>query len=118
MPAINFKKEFAPKVASGEKRQTIRSRRKNGNPAEGDKLYLYTGMRTKHCKKLGEATCLSVSEICITDDKDVMFLDGELLTVEEERAMATADGFESVADFRGFFWEQYGLPFYGLLIKW
>ena len=55
MPALNFKKEFADKVASGEKRQTIRALRKDGkNPRPGQKLYLYTGMRTKYCRKCGD----------------------------------------------------------------
>ena len=51
MPALNFKKQFAEKVETGEKRQTVRAKRKRAFVV-GDKLYLYTGMRTKYCRKL------------------------------------------------------------------
>jgi hypothetical protein len=40
-----------PKVISGEKRQTIRKTRKRPFK-KGDKLYLYSGMRTKELKNL------------------------------------------------------------------
>ena len=68
MPALNFKAEFAPLVESGEKRQTIRKLRKDGrDPKVGDALYLYTGMRTKKCRKLGIAPCESVQPIEIDE---------------------------------------------------
>lgn len=51
MPIINFKPEFAELVASGKKRQTIRAIRKRPFKA-GDKLYLYTGLRTKEARNL------------------------------------------------------------------
>ena len=66
MPALNFKKQFADKVERGEKRQTIRALRADGrNPQPGQTLFLYTGMRTKSCRKLGEAVCSSVEQIDI-----------------------------------------------------
>ncbi len=53
MPSLNFQARFAPLVESGEKRQTIRAYRKDGrDPKRGDKLYLFTGMRTKACRPL------------------------------------------------------------------
>ncbi len=45
MPTINFT-QFIDKVVSGEKRQTIRKCRKHPFKV-GDKLYLYSGLRTK-----------------------------------------------------------------------
>ena len=59
MAALNFQKQFAPDVESGIKLQTIRAKRKNPIK-EGETLYLYTGMRTKKCRKLGEVKCYSV----------------------------------------------------------
>lgn len=51
MPALSFHKRFAGMVESGEKRQTIRKRRKH--PIKlGDRLYFYTRMRTKECREL------------------------------------------------------------------
>lgn len=51
MPLLNFELRFAGLIESGEKRQTIRAQRKYPIKA-GDKLYLYTGVRTKNCRKL------------------------------------------------------------------
>lgn len=81
MPAFNFKKQFAQAVKNKTKRQTIRAYRKDyRNPQAGDVLYLYTGMRTKNCQKLGEEQCNSVSEIEIHKGGGIM-LDGEMLTL-------------------------------------
>ena len=113
MPALNFKKEFADLVESGQKTQTIRQVRKR--PIKpGDMLYLYTGMRTKSCQKLGEARCLSIAPIVIFPDGWV-----NVDRVEFPASMiAYKDGFNSVEDFINFFLKQYGLPFCGDLIKW
>ena len=64
MPALNFKKEFVSLIDFGIKRQTIRPLRKV--PIKpGDKLYLYSGMRTKSCVHLGEVYCCEVLSITI-----------------------------------------------------
>jgi hypothetical protein len=44
MPALDFQARFAPLVESGEKRQTIRKRRKRPIGV-GQTLYLWTGQR-------------------------------------------------------------------------
>lgn len=118
MPAYNFKPQFADKVESGQKRQTIRRERKRGNPAADESmLYLYTGMRTKGCRLLLEALCVSVLPILITRGDDIMVGD---VTLDDDQIhdLAIADGFDCTADFVDFFEKQYGLPFEGLLIEW
>lgn len=117
MPVLNFKKQFAPMVESGLKRQTIRARRKDGrNPQPGQTLYLYTGMRTTGCRKLKEVICKSCETIVI---EEVNIIVGRnLLSVDEKYVMAKKDGFEYIDDFRNFFLKTHGLPFYGFLIKW
>lgn len=121
MVAINFKAQFADAVASGEKRQTIRKRGKQ-TPQPGQMLQLYTGMRTKSCMWLRETPCLTVQEVVITDNslinELVLTLDGERLLFTEARAIALADGFDSLASMRDFFKDLYGLPFEGVLIRW
>lgn len=118
MPALNFKKEFAGKVASGSKCQTIRKLRKDGrNPKPGQTLYLYTGQRTAYCKKLGEATCKSVEQISIEENLDV-YVGVNWLPLWEIKSLAKKDGFNNHSDFFQFFIKTHGLPFYGLLIKW
>lgn len=64
MPLFNFQKQFADAVERGEKRQTIRARRKI-RPKIGQIAYLYTGARTKACRKLGESKIICVREVCI-----------------------------------------------------
>jgi hypothetical protein len=127
MPALNFKKCFAPRIKSGMKRQTIRAHRKN--PIErGDMLYLYTGLRTKNCEKLGTAVCRDVFRIVLCPDDRQVFLscDGAMkaLTEEEIEVLAVDDGFTCPIMFFNFFQIQLvesGKPgnfFDGDLIKW
>jgi hypothetical protein len=118
MPALNFMKQFAPLVESGEKKQTIRARRKDGrDPKKGQTLYLYTGMRSSGCRKLKEAECKDVQPIVIEDNYDI-YVGAHCLDALEEMQLAEDDGFESRADFYLFFKKTHGLPFYGFLIKW
>jgi len=64
MPALNFQARFADAVERGDKTQTIRAPRKRPFKV-GDNLYLYTGMRTKWCRKLLDAVCIGVDPIRI-----------------------------------------------------
>ena len=118
MPALNFKKRFAPDVESGRKRQTIRKKRKDKrDPRPGQTLYLFTGMRTKSCRRLGEAMCKKSTPISINEDCYIT-LDGKGLGRAAGAMIAINDGFERESDFFDFFKKEHGLPFYGLLIEW
>jgi hypothetical protein len=118
MVAFNFKAQFADDVETGRKRQTIRAQRRAN---VGDQLQLYTGMRTKKCRKLRDTTCLDVAPVIIGVDPF-----GRLRVIVGEREIrggrldlfVKADGFARRMDMRDFFAEQYGLPFNGWLIKW
>ena len=121
MPAINFKTQFADKVESGEKKQTIRPVRKKPIKA-GDTLYLYTGMRTKNCRRLLVTECISIADIKIHENKarieerDFFWSRHEECTSLNE--LANDDGFNSWPEMQEFFQKQYGLPFEGVLIRW
>lgn len=126
MPVLNFKKEFAPLVELGlnepdhphAKRQTIRAPRKDGrDPKPGDRLYLYTGMRTVACRKLGESECKYKDPIAIEGFSSVV-VGTKVLSFEEEKKLARADGFPSACEFLSFFEKTHGFPFYGFLYKW
>jgi hypothetical protein len=65
MPAYSFKERFVPFVKDGSKPHTIRARRRRQSIKKGDTLYLYFGMRTKHCIKLREEICTDVRTIFI-----------------------------------------------------
>lgn len=107
MPAYNFQAQFADDVGGGHKRQTIRPRRKRPTRV-GDTLYLYTGMRTKNCRKLLEATCQSVEPIEIFPT--YIKINGRVLPHTEMTALAGADGFADLGHFYDFFRDHYGVP--------
>jgi hypothetical protein len=128
MPALSFKKQFAPHIRSRRKRHTIRAKRKR--PIKpGDKLYLYTGMRTKSCQKIMDTVCVKVEDIKIEmrpyKGKGVLasgldfphvIVEGIELSGDEKESLAYADGFDSFADMMKF-WDG-RLPFSGDLIHW
>jgi hypothetical protein len=117
MPLLGFQKQFAPMVEAGTKRQTIRVKRKDGrNPKPGDLLYLYTGLRTKACRKIGMRWCLSVEEITVSWCG--ICVAGQWLTAEECEAMALADGFKTFQKMTEWFEKTHEADFWGLLIKW
>jgi len=120
MPAYNFKERFAADIETGSKRQTIRRKRKRPTVV-GDILYLYTGMRTKKCRKLREATCESVVPVLIMGLYNITVYpeDNErrrALSGPEIDQLAEDDGFASASGLARFFWKD--LPFKGEIIRW
>jgi len=119
VPILNYKKQFAPLVESGEKRQTIRAMRKRPFKA-GDRLYHYTGLRTKACRKLLESTCLFADRIDILPHGTVFI--NNWLCEGPMKNLAVADGFRRKGhewqDMLAFFTQTHGLPFTGQLIRW
>lgn len=119
MPALNFKKQFQSAVLTGRKAQTIRATRKHPIKA-GDKLYLYTGMRTKDCLRLRVTPCTKVTPIKIVPDEVLpsVILGGRTLSFHEQQELAKKDGFFMAEDFFRFFRETHGERFEGQLIEW
>ena len=116
MPALNYRKGFALLVETGQKRQTIRLWRKRPFQV-GDRLYHYTGMRTKACRKLLESTCIEATPIMI-DGVCVCIDSGIPLTAYERDELARADGFNSYAEMEAWFEAVYTMPVKGQLIRW
>lgn len=115
MTALSFKARFAGPVERREKRQSIREhgdRFKVGLP-----IQLYTGMRTKACRKLvaDDPVCRSVEPVTITREYtaigDWRLASGDLID------FVRADGFKSIAEFHLFFLDGRE-RFDGFLIKW
>lgn len=117
MVAYNFKKEFAGDVESGAKTQTIREKKRC---KVGDKLQLYTGMRTKVCRKLKDAVCIGTADIKI--DREVPWLlsntSGEVHMSKDGKRFHELDGFKSIEAMVAFFEKNYKLPFEGFLTVW
>lgn len=125
MPALNFQDRFAALVESGQKQQTIRAPRKR--PIEvGDRIYLYTGMRTQQCRKLGEGIVTSVELIrldrrgCSVGSESPHPLRGAGVWLTEKALdrLGRADGFAGRATLLDWFDRVHGLPFTGVLIRW
>ena len=110
MVAINFQKQFAAAIESGQKTQTIRAK---ARCKPGDRLQLYTGMRTKGCRKLQDAVCTRVAAIKICEEG--IYLNEQ----QEDDVFALRDGFSNYAEMAQWFRDRYGaLPFAGFLIQW
>ena len=126
MPALNFMRQFADAVRHGEKRQTVRAPRKDGRPhaKRGDTIRLYTGMRTKSCELLAEATVTRV--VAIRIEPTCMYLNGKMVPSaiydrnceQTDNAFAKADGFDSFMEMASWFDDVHGLPFEGTVIHW
>ncbi len=118
MPLLNFKRQFAPEIKSGEKRSTIRPLRKRPI-REGDILYLYVGLRSRNAERLGVEVCTEAERLTITENRDVV-LGCRYLTEGEKETLAWQDGFRRgpFAAMIRFIEREYGLPFFGQIIKW
>lgn len=117
-------------ILDESKGQTVRAHRRgrSRHARVGETVYLYYGMRTKFCRKLGEGICTAVVDIEINALGQV-WLDGKLLTDEDRDLFAFDDGFRpagtSLLDPAGafthmlLFWRTHNeLPFSGVVIFW
>lgn len=116
MVAFNFQLQFVPAIRSGEKCQTIR---RTARAKEGDRLQLYTGMRTKACRKI-----VSPDPVCILSNYIALRPNGITFgTVAEQfpdaDEFARLDGFRDYADMHRWFTERYDDAYFiGHLTRW
>lgn len=120
MSAYNFNRQFAAAVKARRKRSTIRARRKNGYvPQVGERIKLYTGMRTKQCELLRTVKVKKVTPILIDETEYLVgriIIDGRQLPQDVAfETIIKPDGFTSWRDFIAFFRP---LPFAAYLIEW
>ena len=133
MVAYSFKKRFGPPILAGTKAQTIRAERagKCRHARPGEQVQLYTGMRTKHCRRLAEAVCLEVAPIRIELPRarrapEVMIFTPEgvlarhILTARALANFARADGFVDFDEMVNFWRTEHPAldTFNGTLIRW
>lgn len=131
MVALSFKGQFEEPIKAGTKRQTIRAGRKRP-PRAGERLQLYCGMRTKHCRKIvPDPLCTEVClvRIWINPQHEELIesvnVDGFELDPRGIQRFAIADGFAAstgctARHAMGNFWMRHHGPgeFIGLLIRW
>lgn len=122
MVAYSFKSRFAPMILAGDKRHTLRNDRKR-HARVGEELQLYTGMRTRSCKKLGTATCTALLRIRLDfEHRRVEFLEsGQAITTPDDTdAFAVGDGFADWRDMQAFWAKEHPdlTAWEGVMIQW
>lgn len=122
MAAYNFQKQFAPAIESWNKRHTIRRIGKRHHSKPGDRIQLYTGMRTKYCRKIinPDPICLYCKPVSIlVCDSGIRAVSVDSIPVKDLAAFALSDGFESLACMAQFWQEFHGSgEFHGLIVGW
>ena len=132
MVAYSFKERFVAPIEEGlgirpqpglvrPKRQTIRARGKRRHARPQEKLQLYFGQRTRHCRKIGEARCIGVQCIRIEVHAEGMgvVVDGAKLPRILLKAFAQADGFDNYSDMHRFWLKEHGIGLFdGVLVTW
>lgn len=120
MVAYNFKREFMRAIRDDKKRSTIRPNGKRRHARPGERVQLYTGMRTKHCQLLHDRECLKAEpidfEITASGNIRRLHIDGQPFSVDK---LAKQEGFESAHAMGAWFHDQYGPDdFQGTIIVW
>ncbi len=128
MVAYNFTASMASKVAGRTKNQTIRPLGRKRHARPGEAVQLYTGMRTKHCRKLvnPDPICVAAVPVWMTNSfqhgPGVWVVDGIFLDTNRMEELALLDGFYDapmpVFAMAEFFLSHYGEQFEGVLIRW
>jgi len=121
MVAYSFHKQFVAPIIAGTKRQTIRRER---HARLDEVMRLYTGMRTQHCRAIGEAICQLVCPITLDFGAERIRYPFGLgmvtLFTPDLDGFAQLEGFGDWATMRTFWAEQHDAVevFSGVLIRW
>ena len=75
-------------------------------------------MRTKACRKLGEAICGRTSQFVINAERSMFIYGRQIWGAMTEDGFARLDGFKNAAEMLDWFEANHGLPFEGTLIEW
>ncbi|SOE01824.1 hypothetical protein [Caenispirillum bisanense] len=119
MVAYNFQARFAAAVEAGEKAITIRTIGGRRYPRIGERLQLYTGQRTRACRKLVEPDPVVTGVQLITFHAGGrVWIEGhDWLTDLEIEILARLDGFPSGTEFLAFHEPSEGVR-QAVLIEW
>lgn len=103
MPSISFQYQLINAVMSGKKPFTVRQINEKRPVKAGDTLYIYTGMRTKQCRKHGEHVCAGVLPIKVDFKRKEIYIEGVILDPLVQYWFTTTDIQGSEDDFFYFF---------------
>lgn len=124
MANLTFTPEHAKMIIAGTKTSTIRASSAGIYP--GCVLHLYTGLRTKACKKIGSSLCRSIDPVFV-DETGIFWLEPYASTkyniknVGDEYVYRT-EGYKNAETFLEAWFRLHPdskkHPFYGWLIDW
>lgn len=120
MVSFNFQLMFAPRIKAGTKKHTIRATKRC---SVGDSMHMFTGLRTPFCNRIGEAPCIVVYEVEITQENVVVLpkkacTAGYYLSEDGKPEFAKMGGFDSWEEMVSFYEKHHGLPWRGWLHGW
>lgn len=122
MVAYNFMAQFAEPVSDGRKPHTVRANGKRRHAIRGDRLQLYTGMRSPKCRLLREVLCIGSWPVhlpaCSEFGPGVWSINHRVLSQLQMRALAQADGFKDEFYMGEWIVATHGEDFSGTLIAW
>lgn len=120
MVTYSFQPQFILPIVAGRKRQTIRAICSKRHVREREAIQLYTAMRTKACRKIGDAVCAFVVPVRLLLDQDRVVVSGVETWPAALDGFAQRDGFADWADMKAFWAEHHPgvTDFEGLLIAW
>lgn len=124
MVSFNFQPEFIPDIESGRKVGTIRQTRRC---EPGQRMHLYTGLRTKECKLIAVKEC-SETLRCIIEPRGICLQKSSaprehfgliLLPLAASDLFAISDGFASYMRMYEWFLDRYKQEvFHGFVHRW
>lgn len=126
MNCFSFQTRFVEPILAGTKDQTIRASRKVP-PKIGGPMHLFTGMRTKACKRIAAVTCTEILKIEISPFyfggyvqlRAANDLLASLRRESDLLAFARRDGFGSWQELCDFWQKRHGaLLFRGEVYRW
>lgn len=123
MVAYSFQKRFEAPIRWNAKRHTIRVERagRSRHARPGERVQLYVGMRTKHCRLIATPICDRVWPIRIDLTAEIVCAnDGWIRSAADLDAFAVSDGFADWSDMVAFWGHQHPgvLVFSGVMIGW
>lgn len=106
---LGFKPRFEEPILLGTKVFTLRSRRKN-LPKIGERLFMYSGLRTENCKKISDReTLMGMQEAMVyisrnanAEIKISISVDNRMLSESEIDDFVKFDGFRDRKDFANY----------------
>lgn len=130
MVAYSFQQGFEKPILTRRKRGTIRDEGKRRHARPGEEIQLYVGMRTRACRLIARATCLSVQPVRLYLRSGFIEI-GQMpeayaiTDIDAMDAFAQSDGFDDWDEMSAFFWKTMNaherlclIPLKRLWIKW